>query len=145
MTSPALQQLIHELAKDPALKNDEAQLLKSIILEAHLNNEILSEIIKGETRTFLADSRMSISANPAAPFFMTVEGDTRGFYVEGAAARDFFACADLIDRLVGCGEQVAQVTEMKLIQQIQAWFAEQDETDEIPVQRFKPGSVIRKS
>jgi len=133
--------IMEELAEEPSLKNDDAALLKAIILNLHMSPEALREVINhSDVKRALQNSGISVTSNRQAPMFIAV-GEAN-FTVDGATARDFFDCADLIQNKMNCTPEVAEIAEMVLIQQVQQWFYEREDSKPIPIQGFRPGMVI---
>ena len=141
MTLTVTHAIMEELAEEPSLKNDDAALLKAIILNLHMSPEALREIISHpDVKLAQQNAGVSVTSNRQAPMFIAV-GDTN-FTVDGATAKDFFDCADLIQGKLNCSEKIAEVAEMVLIQQVQNWFYTREDSKPIPVQGFRPGMVI---
>jgi hypothetical protein len=133
--------IMQELAEEPSLKNDDSALLKAIIINLHMSPEALREVVDHpDVKLALQNSGISVTSNRQTPMFIAV-GDTN-FTVDGATAKDFFDCADLIQGKLNCSEKVAEIAEMVLIQQVQTWFYEREDSKPIPVQGFRPGMVI---
>lgn len=133
--------IMDELGQEPTLKNDDAALLKAIILNLHMSPDALREIqTSPEFQQALNNPAISITSNREGPLFMAV-GDV-SFTVDGATAKDFFDCADLIQAKLNCAPNAAEVAEMVLIRKVQAWFYEREDAKPIPVQGFRPGMVI---
>ncbi|SFC21439.1 hypothetical protein SAMN05660443_1921 [Marinospirillum celere] len=141
MSTSIVTAIIEELSQEPTLKNDDAALLKAIILNLHMSPDALREIhASPEFKMAMSNPAISITSDRNAPLFMAV-GETT-FNVDGATAKDFFDCADLIQAKLNCSDQVAEIAEMVLIQRIQKWFYEREDSKPIPVQGFRPGMVI---
>lgn len=141
MAESIVMAIIDELSQEPTLKNDDAALLKAIILNLHMSPEALREIVNHpDVKLALNDPSLSVSSDRNGPFFMAVGKTT--FNVDGATAKDFFDCADLIQGKLNCSDKVAEIAEMVLIQQVQTWFYEREDSKPIPVQGFRPGMVI---
>ncbi|MDR9468996.1 hypothetical protein [Marinospirillum sp.] len=141
MTQAVTNAIMQELAEEPSLKNDDAALLKAIIINLHMSPEALREILNHpDMKLALNDPSLSVTSDRNGPFFMAVGKTT--FNVDGATAKDFFDCADLIQSKMNCPEKVAEIAEMVLIQQVQTWFYEREDSKPIPVQGFRPGMVI---
>ncbi|WP_114417608.1 hypothetical protein [Marinospirillum perlucidum] len=133
--------IMEELAEEPSLKNDSAALLKAIILNLHMSPDALREILDHQDVQLASQGAgINVTSNREEPIFIAV-GDTN-FTVDGATAKDFFDCADLIQNKMNCTEKLAEIAEMVLIQQVQNWFWEREDNKPIPVQGFRPGMVI---
>ena len=141
MSTSIVTAIMDELSQEPTLKNDDAALLKAIILNLHMSPDALREIQSSpEFQQALNNPAISITSDRNAPLFMAVGEVT--FTVDGATAKDFFDCADLIQAKLNCADRVAEIAEMVLIRKVQQWFYEREDAKPIPVQGFRPGMVI---